>query len=132
MKFKLVSIILLVGLISSGFTCSHKAAITSRGVAASLVALQDSEIALHDQKEITDQEHMVIQEGFIAIAQAGIQVNRCIGAGTGAVCVDSGIAAVQTFINSPVAGIKNPASKAEITLAAQALITSLTVLKGAL
>lgn len=129
---RLIPLVLVIAITLSAFTCSHKAASTSRGVAASLVALQDSEIALHKQGRITDPEHELLQQGFISLGEAGIQVDKCIGAGGSPACVDTGIAMVDIFINSKANGIKNPDSKAAIIAAATALKSSLLVLKGAL
>lgn len=134
MKRKLMAVttILMIVLIASAFSC-HKAATTSRGVAASLVALQDSEITLYQQGKVTSDEHRRLQQGFIVLATTGQQVNKCIGNGGGPQCVDIATTAVDQLIASPaVAGIKNPDSKAAITLAAKTLEASLVILKGAL
>lgn len=133
---KALSLVLVLSLtvLSSGFSCNrHKALQTSLGVAASLKAMQDSEIALHNAGKVDDVEHRLLQQGFIVLAKSDKDVRQCIAVSGAATCVDIGINAVNNLLAAPaVVGIKNPESKQTMQLAGQSLVTSLNILKGAL
>lgn len=130
---KAVFLVVVLSLLLSGYTCNKQKALqTSSGVAASLKALQDGEIAAHQQGQVTDAEHRLLQEGLKSIAQEDKVVRQCIYASGAQSCVDSGIATVQVFLDSKVNGIKNPDSRVKMQLLGQSVITSLNILKGAL
>lgn len=130
-RHQLLLLILLL-LLCSGFTCKHSALQTSTGVAASLTALQDGEIALHDNHTVTDTEHVTLEKGFKLLFQEDKVVRQCIYSIDAPTCVDSGIAAINNFVTSDVNGIKNPDSQTKMKLLAQAVIASLNTLKAAL
>lgn len=129
-KYLILTFLLL--LLCSGFTCNHRAAQISLGVAASLKAAQNGEINLHNAKQISDDEHRTLQEGFKTLFQVDKDVRVCIANTNVSACVDTGTAAVNDFLNSKVNGIKNPDSKQAIQLLGQSIIIALTSLKAAL
>lgn len=134
-KRKLLSTILTLAIVMAltGFSCHHAALQTSLGVAASLKAMQDAEINLHTVGKLDDSEHRLLQQGFRLLAQSDKDVRQCIYASGAPTCVDIGINAAQRLLASPtVVGIKNPDSQQQLQLAGQSLITSLSILKGAL
>jgi hypothetical protein len=65
----ILPLLLVTLLLCSGFTCKHKALQTSAGVAASLKALQDSEISLYSVKPGYCRRAPNLQEGFKTLAQ---------------------------------------------------------------
>lgn len=131
-KRTVLPLLLALVLLASGFTCHHAALQSSTGVAASLKALQDGEITLHQQGTVSDSEHRMLQEGFKTIAQEDKVVRQCIYDSGAGGCVDEGIATVQNFLDSKVNGVKNPDSRKQIQLLGQSLITALNTLKAAL
>lgn len=127
-----VLVVATVALLLAAFTC-HQAMQTSVGVAASLKAMQDGEIGLHNIGKIDDGEHRLIQQRFKALAQTDKSVRQCIYLQGGGACVDPGITAVQSMLESPeVIGIKNDDSRKQIEVLGQSLLTSLNALKAAL
>lgn len=115
-----------------GFIC-NKAMQSSVGVAASLKAFQDGEIAMHNIGKISDDEHTTLQKSFIMLAETDKQVRQCIYTSGSGDCVDIAVTAVNQVLSSPtVVGIKNPDSKQQIQLLGQSLITALNTLKAAL
>jgi hypothetical protein len=127
-----IPLVLLVALLLAGFTCNHQAAQVSLGVAASVNNLQSAEIRLHDIGKITDDEHRLLMEGFKTLAQTNIDVRRCIATTNTPTCVDAGINSINDFVDSKANGIKDPDSRTQMKLLAQAVITSLVALKSAL
>jgi hypothetical protein len=134
MRLVLQPIIYLAVLVTllSAFTCHHQALQTSAGVAASLQALQQSEISLHTLGKVSDDEHRLLQEGFKTLYQTDKSVRQCLYTTNAPGCVDSAISAVNAFVSSKANGIKNPDSRQQITLLAQAVITSLNTLRAAI
>jgi len=95
-------------------------------------ALQDAEIALYNQKQITPDEHRLLQEGFKTLFQTDKSVRQCIYTTDAPGCVDAGIQAVNYFVTSKANGIKNPDSQKQMVILSQAVLISLNTLKAAL
>jgi hypothetical protein len=129
-----IIVITILVMTLSGFSCSrHQAMQTSAGIAASLKAMQDTEISLHNTGKVDDEEHRLLQQGFIFLAHADKDVRQCIYLSGAPTCVDAGINSVHNLLASPaVVGIKNHDSQQQMQLAGQALINSLNILKAAL
>lgn len=136
MKRKLFTLILVLAIVqlTAGFACNKtKSLQTSMGVAASLQAMQQGEIGMHNLGKIDDPEHRLLQQGFIVLAKSDKDVRQCIYISGLPSCVDVGINAVNNLIASPaVVGIKNPDAQQQMKLLGQSLIVSLNTLKAAL
>lgn len=130
-KVKALIAVAVLGIVSCGFSC-HQAAKVSRGAAATLAAMQDAEDSLHKAGKITDAEDKDLADAFLNLGNTGKSVNKCIGAGGGAPCVDVAIAAVEALVSTKIVGIKNPDSRNQIQLLAQSLMLALNNLKVAL
>lgn len=128
---KLMYLLPIVLLLCSGFTC-HQSARISHGVAVSINDLQAAEISLHGLGQISDDEHRSLEQGFKTLAQADLSVRRCIASSGAPGCVDGAIDAVNALSSSTIIGVKNPDSKKQLQLLAQALIASLNTLRAAL
>lgn len=130
-KLQLIGLITALALTSSAFMCNGyaKAGELSRDFAAGVQAFQSSEIVFHNAGKVSDEEHAVIQDWLIRVANAGQQLDTAINTTHNSkdakAAVNAAIDATSNLLNTGVLGVKNPDSKA-------ALQASLITLKSIL
>ena len=97
------------------------AAKASLQVTVVMQSAQQGEIAAHNSKLITDEEHAFIQRQFISLAEADKAANLCISQAQnkGAVisCLNAAVSAVDSINQNGSTFLKSPAAQANFNLA---------------
>ena len=118
----LLALSLFIGWCSIGCKPSDQqnAAKASLQVTNVLQAAQDGEIAAHNQKLLSDEDHQFIQRQFITLAEADKATNLCISqaANKGAVinCLNTAVNTVDGINKEGGTFIKNPNTQATFNL----------------
>lgn len=131
-KASSVVLALVLCLTLSAWQCNNgyqKAGQLAKDAAATALAAQESEIAIHNLHEISDEDHRAIQQKFLALADAGQRLDKAINVahngGDATAALNEALNATNDLVTNGLSGIKNPEKQAALKLALLAVQTTL-------
>jgi hypothetical protein len=123
---KLLLLIPLV-LFIQAYSCQSKSVATEHDFAVAIAAAQKVEIAVYQNKQIPDDIHAQIQQGFLKAGALGEAVNASLAAKAGNQTIVAQLqvlkASLTTLLNNGTLGIKDPNAQAAWGAAMQGAIT---------
>lgn len=101
----------------------------AKDAAATALAAQESEIAMHNAGFVDAETHKVIQQKFSQLSDAGqrldVAINQAHSGGDATAALNAALTATNDLISNGITGIKNPDKQAELKLALLAVQTTL-------
>lgn len=101
----------------------------AKDAAATALAAQEAEMAMHNQNFIDADTHKTLQTKFSQLSDAGQRldaaINQAHSGGDATAALDAALAATNDLITNGLTGIKNPDKQAELKLALLAVQTTL-------
>jgi hypothetical protein len=130
---KRLGIVPILLLTLGAWTCSNsswqKVGELAKDSAATALAAQESEIALHSQGFIDQPTHVTLQQKFSQLSDAGQRldaaINQAHNGGDATAALNAALAATNDLISNGLTGIKNPDKQAQLKLALLAVQTTL-------